>query len=253
MIEQEVHGNILVARINRPEARNAVNAVVAQGLEDAVDRLEGDDSLWVGVITGTTDVFSAGADLKLINAGKAAEMATARGGFGGITQRTHTKPLIAAVEGPALAGGLELALSCDLIVASRASVFGLPEVKRSLVAAAGGVHRLPAVLPRNVALEIGLTGDPMTAERAHQLGLVNAVTEPGSALAAALELAGRITANAPVAVQRTLALMTELPRVDEDEAFRRAGRVIGELSATDDFREGLTAFIEKRPPRWKGR
>jgi enoyl-CoA hydratase len=253
MIEQEVHGNILVARINRPEARNAVNGVVAQGLEDAVDRLESDDSLWVGVITGTADVFSAGADLKLLNAGKGAEMNTARGGFGGITQRARTKPLIAAVEGPALAGGLELALSCDLIVASRASIFGLPEVKRSLVAAAGGVHRLPVVLPRNVALEIGLTGDPMTAERAHQLGLVNAVAEPGAALAAALELAGRVTANAPVAVQRTLALMTELPKVDEGEAFKRAGRVIGELSATEDFREGLTAFIEKRPPQWKGK
>jgi enoyl-CoA hydratase len=198
-------------------------------------------------------VFSAGADLKLINSGRAGEMNTQRGGFGGIVRRQRTKPLIAAVEGPALAGGLELALSCDLIVASNASRFGLPEVKRSLVAAAGGVHRLPAVLPRNVALEIGLTGDPISAERAYQLGLVNTLVDPGGALAGALDLAARITANAPLAVQRTRALMTGLAQVPEDEAFRAANTALAELAATDDFSEGLTAFIEKRPPRWKGR
>jgi enoyl-CoA hydratase len=253
MIDQETHGNTLVLRINRPEARNAVNGDVAQGIEAGIDRIEEDDDLWVGVLTGSPEVFSAGADLKLINSGRAGEMNTQRGGFGGIVRRQRTKPLIAAVEGPALAGGLELALSCDLIVASNASRFGLPEVKRSLVAAAGGVHRLPAVLPRNVALEIGLTGDPISAERAYQLGLVNTLVDPGGALAGALDLAARITANAPLAVQRTRALMTGLAQVPEDEAFRAANTALAELAATDDFSEGLTAFIEKRPPRWKGR
>jgi enoyl-CoA hydratase len=252
MIEQEVHGNVLVLRINRPEARNAVNGDVAQGIQTGIDRLEEDESLWVGVLTGTADVFCAGADLKLINAGRGAEMNTDRGGFGGIVKRERTKPLIAAVEGPALAGGLEIALACDLIVASTESRFGLPEVKRSLLAAAGGVHRLPQRLPRPIALEIGLTGDPIAAERAYHHGLVNELVEPGQVLAAALALAARVTANAPLAVQQTLAQMSA-PVTSEDDAFRAAQAGLLELTATDDFREGLTAFIEKRPPQWKGR
>jgi enoyl-CoA hydratase len=252
MIEQEEHGNVLVLRINRPEARNAINGAVAQGIEAGIDRLEEDENLWVGVLTGTTDVFSAGADLKLINSGRGAEMSTERGNFGGIVARERTKPLIAAVEGPALAGGLELALACDLIVASSTSRFGLPEVKRSLLAAAGGVHRLPTRLPRPIALEIGLTGDPISAERAYQHGLVNELAEPGQVLAAALALAARITANAPLAVQRTRAQMVAPPRSDA-EAFRAAQQGLLELTRTDDFTEGLTAFIEKREPQWKGR
>jgi enoyl-CoA hydratase len=250
---QEVRGNVLVIRIDRPEARNAVNRDVADGIEAGIDRLEADDSLWVGILTGTREFFCAGADLKLINAGQAAEMYTERGSFAGIVLRQRSKPLIAAVEGPALAGGLEITLSCDLVVASTESRFGIPEVKRSLVAAAGGVFRLPRVLPRNVAFELGLTGDPLDAERAFNLGLVNRLTEPGSALEAALQLAEQITANAPVAVQRTRQLMLELTDADDASGIDRSNDVMMELAGTEDFSEGLTAFIEKRDPKWKGR
>jgi enoyl-CoA hydratase len=253
MVDIEVHGNVLVMKINRPEARNAVNGDVAQGIEAGIDQLEGDDSLWVGVLTGTREFFCAGADLKLINAGKPAEMMTSKGGFGGIVTRERTKPLIAAVEGPALAGGLEIVLSCDLLVASRESRFGIPEVKRSLVAAAGGVFRLPRVLPKNVAFELGLTGDPISAERAYQLGLVNELADPGTALEAALELAARVSANAPVAVQKTRALMIELKDADDAHGIQRSNEAMMELMSTADFGEGLTAFIEKRPPAWQGR
>jgi len=253
MVDIEVHGNVLVMKINRPEARNAVNGDVAQGIEAGIDQLENDDALWVGVLTGTREFFCAGADLKLINAGKPGEMMTAKGGFGGIVTRERTKPIIAAVEGPALAGGLEIVLSCDLLVASRESRFGIPEVKRSLVAAAGGVFRLPRVLPKNVAFELGLTGDPISADRAFQLGLVNELADPGTALEAALGLAGRISANAPVAVQKTRALMIELKDADDTVGLQRSNEAMMDLMGTEDFGEGLTAFIEKRPPAWKGR
>ncbi len=249
----EVRGNVVVIRLNRPEARNAVNGPLAAGLEAGIDRLESDDSLWVGVITGAREFFCAGADLKLINAGRGGEISTDRGGFAGIVARERVKPVIAAVEGPALAGGLEITLSCDLVVASRQSRFGIPEVKRSLVAGAGGVFRLGRVLPRNVALEMGLTGDPIDAQRAYDLGLVNVLTEPGEALAGAVDLAGRISANAPLAVQSTRALMMGLADVDDREGFARSTEAMVALAATEDFSEGLDAFIEKRPPKWKGR
>ena len=253
MVDIEVHGNVLVMKINRPEARNAVNGDVANGIEAGLDRLEEDDSLWVGVLTGTREFFCAGADLKLINAGKPGEMMTAKGGFGGIVTRERTKPVIAAVEGPALAGGLEIVLSCDMLVASSESRFGIPEVKRSLVAAAVGVFRLPRMLPRNVAFELGLTGDPIPAQRAYELGFVNRIADPGTALEAALELAGQISANAPVAVQKTRALMIELADADDETGLRRSNEAMMDLMGTEDFGEGLTAFIEKRPPVWKGR
>lgn len=253
MVDIEVHGNVLVMKINRPEARNAVNGDVANGIEAGVDRLEQDDSLWVGVLTGTREFFCAGADLKLINAGKPGEMMTAKGGFGGIVTRERTKPIIAAVEGPALAGGLEIVVSCDMLVASSESRFGIPEVKRSLVAAAGGVFRLPRMLPRNVAFELGLTGDPISAQRAYELGFVNRIADPGTALEAALELAGQISANAPVAVQKTRALMIELADADDETGLRRSNEAMMDLMGTEDFGEGLTAFIEKRQPAWKGR
>lgn len=253
MVDIEVVGNVLVMKINRPEARNAVNGDVANGIEAGLDRLEEDDSLWVGVLTGTREFFCAGADLKLINAGKPAEMMTAKGGFAGIATRQRTKPVIAAVEGPALAGGLEIVLSCDLLVASSESRFGIPEVKRSLVAAGGGVFRLPRMLPRNVAWELGLTGDPISAQRAYDLGFVNRIAEPGTALETALELAAQISANAPVAVQKTRALMIELADADDETGIARSTEAMMELMSTEDFGEGLTAFIEKRPPAWKGR
>lgn len=253
MVETEVHGNVLVMKINRPEARNAVNGDVANGIEAGIDQLESDDSLWVGILTGTREFFCAGADLKLINAGRPGEMMTQKGGFAGIVTRERTKPLIAAVEGPALAGGLEIVLSCDMLVASKESRFGIPEVKRSLVAAAGGVFRLPRMLPRNVAFEMGMTGDPIPADRAHQLGLVNELAEPGQALEAALALAERISACAPVAVQKTRALMLELKDADDKTGLDRSNEAMMELMSTEDFGEGLTAFIEKRPPAWKGK
>ncbi|HLI23920.1 MAG TPA: crotonase/enoyl-CoA hydratase family protein [Acidimicrobiales bacterium] len=249
----ERRGNVLIVRFNRPEARNAVNGPLARGVEAAIDMLDSDPALWVGVITGTREFFSAGADLKLINAGRAGEMTTERGGFGGLVVRERVKPLIAAVEGPALAGGLEMALACDMVVASRSSRFGIPEVKRSLLAGAGGLVRLPRALPRNVAFEMAMTGDPIDAERAYQLGLVNVLTEPGAALEGALGLAERVSANAPVAVQRSRALLVELRHADDREGIRRSAEEMVGLFTTEDFSEGLTAFIEKRPPRWKGR
>jgi enoyl-CoA hydratase len=253
MVETEIHGNVAVMKINRPEARNAVNGDVAQGIEAGIDELESNDSLWVGVLTGTREFFCAGADLKLINAGKAGEMMTRNGGFAGIVTRKRTKPIIAAVEGPALAGGLEIVLSCDLVVASRESRFGIPEVKRNLVAAAGGVFRLPRVLPLNVAVELGITGDPIGAQRAWELGLVNELAEPGTALEAAMGLAERVTAHAPLAVQQTLRLMRELKDADDEAGIQASGEAMMALAGSEDFTEGLTAFIEKRAPEWKGR
>src|SRR3954453_7414767 len=173
MVDYELQGGGAGSTANRPEARNAVNGDVANGMEAAIDRLEEDDNAWVGVLTHVGPVFSAGADLKAINAGKAGELQTSRGGFAGLVQRKRTKPLIAAVDSPALAGGCEIALACDLIVASTQARFGVPEVKRSLVAAAGALFRLPRKLPRNIALEMLMTGDPISAERAYHFGLVN--------------------------------------------------------------------------------
>ncbi|MGI8491251.1 MAG: enoyl-CoA hydratase-related protein [Acidimicrobiales bacterium] len=202
-VEYRVDGHVAVITINRPEARNAVNGDVANGIEGAIDRLEEDTGLWVGVITGVPPVFSAGADLKMINAGRGGELSTKRGGFAGITRRERNKPIIAAVDGPALAGGTEIVLACDLVVASTSAKFGIPEVKRSLVAAGGGLFRLPRKIPWNVAMELALTGDPIDADKAAAFGLVNRLVEPGQALSAALELAAEITANAPVAVRES--------------------------------------------------
>jgi enoyl-CoA hydratase len=253
MVEHEIQGNVAVMRINRPEARNAVNGAVAQGIEAGIDELESNPELWVGVLTGTAEFFCAGADLKLINAGKAGEMMTPKGGFAGIVTRQRSKPIIVAVEGPALAGGLEIVLSCDLVVASRESRFGIPEVKRNLVAAAGGVFRLPRVLPKNVAVEMGVTGDPISAQRAYDLGLVNELAEPGTALDAALALAARISTCAPLAVQKTLDLMRDLKDADDATGITKSGEAMMALAGSEDFSEGLTAFIEKREPQWKGR
>jgi enoyl-CoA hydratase len=247
-VEFEQRGPYAIVTINRPEARN-----VAQGIEEAIDRIEDDDGTWVGIVTGVPPVFSAGADLKEINAGNAAALATRRGGFAGIVQRERTKPLIAAVDGPALAGGCEIALACDLIVASTAARFGVPEVKRSLVAAAGALFRLGRKIPLNLAMELSLTGDPIDADRAHHFGLVNRLVEPEQALEAAVELADRICANAPVAVRESRRIVLEATHAPDDVGWKMSAEGMAKAMSSEDFSEGLTAFIEKRPPQWKGR
>ena len=252
-VEFEQRGPFAVVKINRPEARNAVNGAVAQGIEDAIDKIEGDDSIWVGILTGEPPVFCAGADLKEINSGNAAALQTERGGFGGITQRERTKPIIAAVDGPALAGGTEIVLSCDLVVASTTATFGIPEVKRSLVAGAGGLFRLPRKIPFNVAMELALTGDPISAELAHHHGLVNRLCEPGQALEVAIALAEQVCANAPVAVRETRKIVLEATTAPDDVGWRMSMEGMAKAMSSEDFSEGLTAFIEKRPPKWTGR
>jgi enoyl-CoA hydratase len=253
MIEFEARGKVALITINRPEARNAINGAVAAGLQEAVERLEADPELWVGVIAGHGPAFSAGADLKEIAAGRAASLATERGGFAGITRLPRSKPLIAAVDGPALAGGCEIVLTCDLVVASTAATFGIPEVKRSLIAGAGGLFRLARTLPRNVALELAITGDPISAERAYTLGLVNELCEPGTAVDAALALASRVAVNAPVAVQLSRAIVLDGTLASDEEAWRMTDAATRQVMETEDFTEGPRAFIEKREPVWAGR
>ena len=253
MVDYQLQGRVGVLTLNRPDARNAVNGDVSKGMEAAIDQLEENDDAWVGILTHVGPVFSAGADLKAINAGKAAELQTPRGGFAGLVQRKRTKPLIAAIDGPALAGGCEIALACDLIVASTQSRFGVPEVKRSLVAAAGALFRLPRALPRNVALEMIMTGDPISAERAYHFGLVNDLCEPGEAFNRAMAMAERITVNAPLAVRKSRELSLFTVDADDETGFRLSGESMIELSKTEDFWEGPKAFIEKRDPVWKGK
>jgi enoyl-CoA hydratase len=251
-VEYALSGHTAVLTLNRPEVRNAVNSVLARDMEAALDRFESEEEAWTGVLCGAGPVFSAGADLKAITAGEG-NLGTERGGFAGIVHRERTKPLIAAVDGPALAGGCEIVLSCDLVVASEAASFGLPEVKRSLIAGAGGLVRLPRALPPAVAMEVALTGDPLSAERAFGLGLVSQLVAPGSARDAALELAERINANAPLAVRHSRRLVQAAVRAGDEELWRLTSEALAEVVATEDFAEGPRAFVEKRPPVWKGR
>ena len=252
-IAYERRGRSVLITINRPEVRNAVNGEVARGIEAAIDRLEGDDEVWVGILAGSGPAFSSGADLKAFAAGEDAAASTARGGFAGITRRARAKPIIAAVDGPALAGGCEIVLACDLVVASTRASFGIPEVKRSLVAGAGGLFRLPRSLPRNVAMELALTGDPIGASRAYALGLVNELCEPGTAVEHAFALAERICANAPIAVRESRKVVLDGQLADDDTAWELSALAMATVEATEDCGEGPQAFIEKRPPVWKGR
>lgn len=255
IVEYEQRGHVAVLTINRPEARNAVNGEVASGIEEAIDKIEADDDTWVGVLTGAGTVFSAGADLKAISSGQAAGLNTQRGGFAGLVRRQREKPIIAAVDGRALAGGCEIALACDLIVASKAAAFGIPEVKRSLVAAGGGLIRLPQVLPGKIALELALTGDPITAERAYELGMINELVEPGQAVDAAVALAERICVNAPLAVRESRKVVLQALNNPEDEKalWDITNAAFAKVAQSEDFSEGPLAFIEKRAPKWKGR
>lgn len=258
MVEYEVIGRIAVITLNRPQARNAINGEVAIAMEAAIDKMEDDDQVWVGVLRANTEgqerpVFCAGADLKAINSGQGATLATAKGGFAGLVYRDRKKPLIAAVDGLATAGGCEIVLSCDMVVASTRSSFGLAEAKRNLVAGAGGLYRLPHAIGRNVAMELILTGEPLAAERAYQLGLVNRLVEPGQAYDAAMVLAGQVTAAAPMAVWESRKVVLASSYADEATLRKLTNEAFARVMGSEDLKEGLTAFIEKRPANWQGR
>jgi enoyl-CoA hydratase len=247
----EYADRVAVITINRPQARNAINHAVSAGVAAALAELDERDDLTVGIITGAGGTFSSGMDLKAFLAGE--NVRVEGKGLAGLTEAPPRKPLIAAVEGWALAGGCEVALACDLIVAARDAKFGIPEVKRGLVAGAGGLVRLPRRIPAGIAMELALTGDPLPAADAHRLGLVNALTEPGEALAGARQLAARIAVNGPLAVAVTKQVITQQQDWDMADAWARQGPMIGPVFASEDAREGARAFAEKRAPSWKGR
>jgi enoyl-CoA hydratase len=246
----EVSDGVAVITINRPEARNAVNGEVARGIAGAVDDLGARRDVQVLILTGAGGTFSAGMDLKGFLSGDSPAFEDR--GFGGIVQRPPAKPVIAAVEGYALAGGFELVLACDLVVASEAAKFGLPEVRRSLVAGAGGLLRLPKRIPYHLAMEIALTGEHYPAPRLYEAGLVNRLVPAGQALDAARELAGRIALGGPLALTATKRVIVESADWPAADAFDRQGEIIGPVFMSADAREGALAFAEKRAPVWKG-
>jgi enoyl-CoA hydratase len=247
----ERRDGVLLVTLNRPDARNAVNAALAEGVAAALDELDADDELSVGVLTGAGKGFSSGMDLKAFVAGESPYAADR--GFAGITQRAAEKPLIAAIEGFAVAGGFEVALSCDLIVAARGARLGIPEVKRSLVAAGGALLRLPRRIPYHLAMELALTGDPIDAERGYELGIVNRLAEPGGAVDAALELAAEVARNGPLALKASKTIVQSSGDWAEAEAWNKQGEIAGPVMVSEDAREGAIAFAEKRDPIWRGR
>ncbi len=246
-VSTEVRDHVLVISIDREAKRNAIDAEMTEGIDAALNRLEDDDDLWIAVLTGTKTVFSAGTDMS------GTMPRSDRGGQYGIIQRRCPKPIIAAVEGFALGGGFEVVLSCDLVVASRSARFGLPEVQRSLLPICGGLFRGPKALPRNIARELLLTGDPIDAERAERLGLVNVLTADGEALDTAIALATRICRNSPVAVRETMRFLSTLDDDDEVHGWEQTLTSEEVIRTAEDTREGVMAFFEKREPRWTGR
>jgi enoyl-CoA hydratase len=247
----ERRDNVLLITIDRPEVRNAVNAAVAAGIAGALDELDGDDELSVGILTGAGGYFCAGMDLGAFVKGESPWFGDR--GFAGIAQRSARKPLIAAIEGFAVAGGMEIALACDLIVAARGAKLGIPEAKRSLVAAGGALLRLPRRMPYHMVMELALTGDPLPAERFHEFGVVNRIAEPGGAVDAALELAASVAKNAPLALIASKRILQEQFDWSSAEMFERQGAISGPVFASEDAREGANAFKEKRDPVWRGK
>lgn len=247
-VTSEVRERILIVRIEREEKRNAIDVETALGIDEALNRLDDDPELWVGVLTGTRTVFSAGSDLKN---GKDAR--TERGGEYGIIRRKRVKPLVAAVEGVAFGGGFEIALACDLVVASASARFALPESLRGLVATSGALFRAIRALPLHLAKELLITGAELNAERAHQFGFVNRVTEAGKALEGALAVAEEILASSPVSVRTTLAAVAAQLEEQDRKGWEETARAQETIRASADMQEGVNAFFERRPPRWQGR
>jgi enoyl-CoA hydratase len=247
----ERRDRVLIITLNRPEVRNAVNSALAEGVAAALNELDADDGLSVGILTGAGGFFSAGMDLGAFVKGESPYVGGR--GFAGITQRASEKPLIAAIEGFAVAGGLEIALSCDLIVAAEGAKLGIPESKRSLVAAGGALLRLPQRMPYHVVMELALTGDTFPAERFHELGLVNRLAAPGTAVDAALELAQAIGGNGPLALTAAKRILQEQFDWSAAEMWEKQGAIAGPVMTSEDAQEGASAFKEKREPVWKGR
>jgi enoyl-CoA hydratase len=250
-VVSERRGNVLLITINRPEMRNAVNGAVAEGIAGALDQLDADDGLTVGVVTGAGGYFSAGMDLGAFVKGESPWFGDR--GFAGIAQRSARKPLIAAIEGFALAGGMEVALACDLIVAAKGAKMGIPEAKRSLVAAGGALLRLPRRMPYHIVVELALTGDWMPAERFHEFGLVNRLAEPGAAVEVAMELAAQLSKSGPLALIGSKRILQEQFDWSSDEMWQKQAEITGPVMASEDAKEGASAFKEKRDPVWKGR
>ena len=251
---QERRGHVVILTINRPEARNAINGPVSLAMSGFMDDLAEDPDCWVVVITGSGDkAFSAGMDLKAFASGEGGDIMGAGGGFGGLTQRTFPKPIIAAVNGSALAGGFEIMLSCDLVVAAEHATFGIPEAKRGLIAGAGGLIRMPKRLPIAIALELAMTGDTIDAARAFELGLVNRVVPSSVVIEEAVSLADRIAANAPLAVRYSKSVMKQAAEVSEAEGWKINAEAVGVVFTSADAMEGPVAFAEKRPPNWQGK
>ena len=258
IVEYQVEGKVAVITLNRPDARNAINGEVASGLEAAIDKVEADDNVWIAILAANTEgqqrpVFCAGADLKAIHSGQAAALNTPRGGFGGFVYRQRKKPVIAAVDGLATAGGCELVLACDMVVATTRSAFGLAEATRNLIAGAGGLFRLPRAIGRAAAMEAILTGEPFTAQRAYELGMVNHLVESEKATEGAMDLALRVCKAAPLAVWTSRKIVLAAATESDETLINMTNKEFGAVLNSEDTKEGLTAFIEKRTPNWQGK